>query len=260
MSPIEAGILGLAVGDALGVPVEFSSRAALDNSPVTSMIAFYLRAHHGRVLTDEGVEIIHNISSLTHAHPRSLVACVAYCTIAENILKGFRLDYAIEDGLKQTAKYYRDKPRYSAELAHFKCMTFDNDGYPSIKPFRELPREMIRSSGYVVDTLDASLWCLLNYEGYAETVLAAVNLGSDTDTTAAVCGGLAGLYYSQDHLPDETRIPQQWIESLVNLPLIEEVCTRLEKALYCVRGGEEGIIVSQLVHQQIEAEKKLSVN
>jgi ADP-ribosylglycohydrolase len=55
-----------------------------------------------------------------------------------------------------------------------------------------LPIESIYSEGYVIDTLEASLWCFLNTRSYAEAVLKAVNLGEDTDTTAAVTGGVLG--------------------------------------------------------------------
>jgi ADP-ribosyl-[dinitrogen reductase] hydrolase len=57
----------------------------------------------------------------------------------------------------------------------------------------ELPEDAIRSTGYVLHTLEASVWCLLTTGSYRDAVLRAVNLGSDTDTTGAVTGALAGL-------------------------------------------------------------------
>ena len=62
----------------------------------------------------------------------------------------------------------------------------------------ELEEDKIKSSGYVVDTLEASLWVLAKYDNFKDTVLAAVNLGDDTDTTGAVAGGLAGIVYGLD--------------------------------------------------------------
>ena len=56
----------------------------------------------------------------------------------------------------------------------------------------------ISSGGYVIHTLEASLWCLMHTQNYADAVLKAVNLGEDTDTTACVTGGLAGLLYGYD--------------------------------------------------------------
>lgn len=70
------------------------------------------------------------------------------------------------------------------------------------------PSDSIRSGGYVLDTLKAALWCLAGTPGYTECVLAAVNLGGDTDTTAAVAGALAGAAYG------ESAIPARWIGSL----------------------------------------------
>ena len=74
----------------------------------------------------------------------------------------------------------------------------------------------IKSTGFVLHTLEASLWCLLNTNNYKDAVLKAVNLGDDTDTTAAVTGGLAGIIYSFDE------IPRDWIDKLKNKNLIED--------------------------------------
>lgn len=62
---------------------------------------------------------------------------------------------------------------------------------------------MIRSGGYVLDTLKAAVWCLVTTDDYAGCALKAVNLGDDTDTTAAVAGGLAGIVYGIDSIPAE---------------------------------------------------------
>jgi ADP-ribosylglycohydrolase len=66
----------------------------------------------------------------------------------------------------------------------------------------------IESSGYVLHTLEASVWCLLTTSDFASCVLKAVNLGSDTDTTGCVAGGLAGVYYGMD------AIPADWLATL----------------------------------------------
>jgi ADP-ribosyl-[dinitrogen reductase] hydrolase len=72
-----------------------------------------------------------------------------------------------------------------------------------------------------VHTLEAALWCLLTQKDYATTVLAAVNLGDDTDTTGAVAGGLAGLAYG------EAGIPADWLTVLARRADIEELAARL---------------------------------
>lgn len=78
-----------------------------------------------------------------------------------------------------------------------------------------IPREEVRSGGYILDTARAALWCLANTSSFGECVLAAVNLGDDTDTTAAVAGGLAGIVYGMDG------IPRAWLDGLRGTDVIE---------------------------------------
>ena len=88
---------------------------------------------------------------------------------------------------------------------------------------RHIPEEEIKSSGYIVDTLEAALWCFLNTDNYRGCVLKAVNLGADTDTVACVAGSIAGLYYGD--------IPKEWIKDIRNKQLIDDVITRFTKAI-----------------------------
>jgi ADP-ribosylglycohydrolase len=66
----------------------------------------------------------------------------------------------------------------------------------------------------------------LTTENYKHAVLRAVNLGHDTDTTAAVTGGLAGLLYGFD------RIPKEWVEKLARVDAIEELAGKLSNTLF----------------------------
>jgi ADP-ribosylglycohydrolase len=68
---------------------------------------------------------------------------------------------------------------------------------------RALPESAIKSGGLVIDTLEAALWCFLTTDTYSDAVLKAVNLSDDTDTTATVCGALAGLAYGADAILPE---------------------------------------------------------
>ncbi len=74
---------------------------------------------------------------------------------------------------------------------------------------------MINSSGYVVSTLEASLWCLFNSNSYEEAVLKAVNLGDDTDTVAAITGSMAGALYED--------VPDKWISNINNIELVNNI-------------------------------------
>lgn len=79
-----------------------------------------------------------------------------------------------------------------------------------------MPRDEARSSGFVLDTLGAALWCLLHTDNYKDCVLEAVSLGGDSDTTACVAGALAGARYGYD------AIPKEWLDVLRGKELVEE--------------------------------------
>lgn len=67
--------------------------------------------------------------------------------------------------------------------------------------YREKSREDIRGSGYVVDSLEAAMWCFVHTDTFKDAILMAANLGDDADTTAAVCGQVAGAYYGARQIP-----------------------------------------------------------
>lgn len=87
--------------------------------------------------------------------------------------------------------------------------------------YREKPEEDIRGSGYVVDSLEAAMWCFVHTHGFKDAILMAANLGDDADTTAAVCGQIAGAYYGA------RQIPAAWIERLALRLEIAELADRL---------------------------------
>lgn len=307
---IRAGILGVCVGDALGVPVEFRPRASLKADPVTGMRGYgthnqppgtwsddssltlclleslcdgydpkraarsfekwLLEAYwtpHGQVFDvggttqsaiiaygrkvdprdaggagerDNGngslmrtlpvaflidsLEIEHlipiacDVSRLTHAHPRSQLACVIYVLTAAGMtlwprLKDIRQMVAnavIDSGIM-------DRPEFAAERPHFQRIVSGQ--------IMNAHESEIRSSGYVVDTLEAALWCLATTGSYREAVLKAVNLGGDTDTVGAVTGGLAGVLYGLDS------IPREWLDVLARRADIEALCDRFVASL-----------------------------
>ena len=140
--------------------------------------------------TEASPSDIESVSSITHAHATSVEACQLYVDIARRLLKGQQLSEILSD--IETSKTYA-----------------------RLQTLAELTEDDIRSSGYVVDTLEAALWCLLTSTSYPETVLKAVNLGDDTDTVAAVAGGLAGIIYGLEGIPDN------WLAQLRNKELLE---------------------------------------
>ena len=156
----------------------------------------------------EKIDMIHNISALTHAHDRAKIACGIYSFILWELLENPTKE-AILIGLKKAKDYYRTN-----EELNFYNRLFE-------KTFIINKRSAIKSGGYVVDTLEAVVWCLLNSTSYKECVLKAVNLGDDTDTVAAISGGLAGALYGYDSIPIE------WKRVLLKLDKIEKMCEHL---------------------------------
>ncbi|MFH7029032.1 MAG: ADP-ribosylglycohydrolase family protein [Heteroscytonema crispum UTEX LB 1556] len=304
-----SGLMGVCVGDALGVPVEFTSRAERVKSPVTTMLGYgtwnqppgtwsddssltfclaeclcrgfsldeiansfwrwYKNAYwtprgelfdigtttheaimrlkqgiapvdaggrvehsngngslmrilpmaycHKTVAFPELISRVHEVSCITHAHGRSQVACGIYISIAVSLLKGADPQTAYIQGLQNVRQLYSGS-EYILETPHF-ARVFSGQ-------IDKLPVEEIRSGTYVIDTLEASLWCLLNSSSYADAVLKAVNLGDDTDTTAAVTGGLAGICYGVENIPSE------WIEQIARKQDIINLAARLQRAIY----------------------------
>ena len=145
---------------------------------------------------------VRNLSSLTHAHDTSVTACEIYLSVASGLLAGVRRDIAVKRACEGA------KPPFQ-RLEHI----------------NELRRDEIKSSGYVVDTLEAALWCFLQADNYRDCVLMAVNLGEDTDTVAAVAGGLAGIYYG---VGGKKGIPEEWISKIARHDRIKELCDVFE--------------------------------
>ena len=82
-------------------------------------------------------------------------------------------------------------------------------------------RDAIRGTGYVVDSLEATLWCFCQTENFSDCILMAANLGDDADTTAAQAGQLAGAFYS------EIGIPAEWLGKLTMMTLIRDMADAL---------------------------------
>ncbi len=158
--------------------------------------------------TAELLSYAHRASSVTHRHLRSQLACGLYCVMITELLGGCEPLEAYQQTIESARVHYRSLP-HAAELPHFDRILSGH--------LWELPESEIRSSGYVVNTLEASLWCFVTTDSYEAAVLKAVNLGEDTDTTGTVTGGLAGTYYGC------TAIPIRWIEKLARRNDLEQL-------------------------------------
>lgn len=166
---------------------------------------------------EEALKIVHYVSALTHAHNISKIACGIYFFIAAQILDGSDLKTAIQNGLEQAKEFYSQRDEFAEDLKVYSRLFEKN--------FADLPEDEINSNGYVVSTLEASIWCLLNSSSYKELALMAVNLGGDTDTTGAVAGGMAGLAYGVHEIPSD------WLNVLRRRAYLEELAEKFFIAL-----------------------------
>jgi len=89
--------------------------------------------------------------------------------------------------------------------------------------WREKARYQVEGTGYVVDSLEAAIWCFANTDSFREAILCAANLGNDADTTAAICGQLAGAHYGV------SGIPESWRAQLFMGDEIEDLATELHR-------------------------------
>ena len=187
-------------------------------------MAFYLYPQEGIAVcrNKEAMHMIHDLSKITHAHPRSFIACGFYVSIACQLMAGRDVYNAVQEGIVEAARYYLEQS-YVNQMEHYVRLA-------GVSSFAGLPMEEIRSSGYVVHTLEAALWCLLNTDNYADCVLLAANMGEDTDTVAAVAGGLAGLAYGIDS------IPAKWRLMMPKTGRMDEVCKGVYEAAFLKKG------------------------
>lgn len=156
---------------------------------------------------DERYKIIKNLSSMTHGHDISVIGCQIFIEYLIELYLTKDKIKAYERMKKNINNFYILHPNEFIK-EYDRILTNDITTYE----YNE-----ISGAGYVVNTLEAALYCFLTTDTYQDAVLKGVNLGLDTDTTAAVIGALAGPYYGIDS------IPIQWIEKLKNKELIDEV-------------------------------------
>lgn len=160
------------------------------------------------ISSDDFNKIISDLSSLTHRNNLSIKCCNYLISFAYNLNQTKNKEESLENLVNDL-----DYEGYKNTLL-----------YSNIYDFINLPINKIKSGGYVLDTLEASIWCLLTTDNYKDAVLKAVNLGDDTDTTACITGGLAGILYGYDN------IPKEWINDLQGKTMINEIIEKYEKS------------------------------
>ena len=183
-----------------------------------SPLVFYINKHFGDDAFDNNktFEIIHNVSRLTHAHQIALIGCDIYIAVLFYILKGEEKSIALKTALEKVRCFVNKNKVFEYGFSKYQRLFDEN--------FPDLPETKISSKGYVVDTLEAALWCFLTTDSYRECILKASYLGNDTDTIAAVAGAMAGLYYTGQEAKD---IPEDWIADLQGKDLLDDVVEKL---------------------------------
>gem|GEM_PF-120010 len=162
-------------------------------------LLFYIK---GKDISEQ-FEIIRNVSALTHRHIRAAMCCLIYLRLAEHLLNG-KDKVASYQLMQQEILTFWKSIDFSANESKLFVRLIEND-------IRDLPYEELKSGGYVMESIETSIWCFLQRDTYREVVLTAINLGHDTDTTAAIAGGLAGFYYGA------VSIPNDWLASIARL-------------------------------------------
>jgi len=175
------------------------------NGSLMRILPFVYYLKFSNFSEEEKTILINQASALTHAHEISQLGCKIYADYVTLLLDGVDKVKAL-DLLKEI-----DYNKY-----------YSND---SIKVYQRILKEdlksldidQIRSSGYVVDSLEASLWCTVKNDTYEDAVVAAINLGEDTDTIGAITGSLNGIIYGKNN------IPERWLNKLRKKDYLEEL-------------------------------------
>ena len=228
-------IYGLAVGDALGVPYEFRPRGTFE---CTDMIGYGTHGQPAGTWSDDTADMRDKFVSWIARGEYTIDGVFDYGGTTARALRtgkggsGERdngngslmriaplafTDATDEEVSKVSAITHAHRTSTDACIIFVELMRdVMNDVLPSwALHLKGVPEQEIRSGGFVRDTLKAATWCFVNTNSYEDCVLAAVNLGDDTDTTAAVAGALAGTAYGLK------AIPQEWIDTLRGKELIE---------------------------------------
>lgn len=178
---------------AQGIPVELAGGVEERSNGNGSLMRIApLALWHLTQSPTELAELSQRASAITHRHLRSQMACAFYCLVLRELLHEKSAEEASRSAFAIFFELYR-QPAYSQELPHFRPL--------EVGALCERSEPQIGSGGYVMETLTASLWCLLTTDTFEAAVLKAVNLGSDTDTTGTVTGGLAGALYGASAIP-----------------------------------------------------------
>ncbi|MBQ8967867.1 ADP-ribosylglycohydrolase family protein [Ruminococcus sp.] len=153
------------------------------------------------------VDDAHRQCLITHGNITNQVCCALYVLMARELLKGNDTESALDSSAAEIRRIYADKPEYSDEF-EFRIRPEEPDFWQG------------SGGGYVLDSLKSTVMLLRNSSTYEEVVKGAVALGHDTDTTACIAGGLAGIIYGYEG------IPSRWLEELREKEKVDSLLER----------------------------------
>lgn len=166
-------------------------------------------------LAFSGRETTLEISGLTHNNDLCNFLCLLYCTYIKLIVMGVS---------NNKSKLFEQAFRMCINKRWLDVYNIlkDEQSILLYNNIADIPEYKVKSSGYVLHTLEAAIWCFITTDNFKDAVLKAVNLGDDTDTVACVTGGLAGIYYGLDD------IPLDWKNEIKDIDKIHDVCYNVD--------------------------------
>ena len=195
------------------------------NGSLMRMFPIAVYCMYNNMSEKDEVDLINNFSSITHGHEISKLGCKIYSDY---------MKYLVETKDKFEAYNLLTKKDYSK---YYSKETIEKYKRILDGNLNKISEDNINSSGYVVSTLEASLWCTLNSNSYEEAVLNAVNLGSDTDTVGAITGGINGVIYGV------SAIRQSWKTDLKKVRYLYDLSCEYAKTLINIKKKKDDVIV-----------------
>lgn len=135
-------------------------------------------------------------AALTHGDVKAIDACRYYAAIIVAALHGEKKESLLDENFFESHRDWFKSTSLDTEILHIARGSYKKKGGY---------RDGIRGKGYIVNALEAALWAFWDNDSFESGVLAAIHLGDDTDTTAAIYGQLAGAYYDYDNIPSKWR-------------------------------------------------------
>lgn len=206
------GIL-LQGGEEAKLPRLNESATERDNGNGALMRIFPLYAYLRDKPVAEWIAPIWQHSALTHGHIRSACCCFLYLRFCNHLIEKETKEKALELARRELLDFLM--------VANLPIEELDTLATLIQADFSKVARTQVQGSGYVVQSLEAALWAIFNADNYRDTVLNAVNLGEDTDTTACIAGAPAALLYGVE------AIPANWLEALARREEIIDLGDRL---------------------------------